>query len=66
MTSSPWNVLISQLPNPHFLQTYEWGQVKGKYGWTPLYAVWGANGEFKVETHPEHLSSFLSLPLPSS
>ncbi|MFZ5881530.1 MAG: lipid II:glycine glycyltransferase FemX [Chloroflexota bacterium] len=59
MTSSPWNVLISQLPNPHFLQTYEWGQVKAKYGWTPLYAVWGANGEFKVETHPEHLSSFL-------
>jgi lipid II:glycine glycyltransferase (peptidoglycan interpeptide bridge formation enzyme) len=40
MTSSPWNVLISQLPNPHFLQTYEWGQVKAKYGWTPLYAVW--------------------------
>jgi peptidoglycan pentaglycine glycine transferase (the first glycine) len=40
MTSSPWNSLISQLPNPHFLQTYEWGQVKAKYGWTPLYAVW--------------------------
>jgi lipid II:glycine glycyltransferase (peptidoglycan interpeptide bridge formation enzyme) len=40
MTISPWNSLISQLPNPHFLQTYEWGQVKAKYGWTPLYAVW--------------------------
>ena len=40
MTSSPWNSLISNLPNPHFLQTYEWGQVKAKYGWTPLYAVW--------------------------
>jgi len=51
-----WNSLISQLPNPHFLQTYEWGQVKAKYGWTPLYAVWGANGEFKVETNPELLS----------
>ncbi|MBV6394871.1 MAG: Lipid II:glycine glycyltransferase [Anaerolineales bacterium] len=35
-----WNNLISNLPNPHFLQTYEWGQVKAKYGWSPLYAVW--------------------------
>ena len=40
MTLSHWNSLISNLPNPHFLQTYEWGQVKAKYGWTPLYAVW--------------------------
>ncbi len=40
MTISSWNSLISTLPNPHFLQTYEWGQVKAKYGWTPLYAVW--------------------------
>ena len=35
-----WNNLISNLPNPHFLQTYAWGQVKAKYGWEPLYAVW--------------------------
>ncbi len=35
-----WNSLISQLPNPHFLQTYEWGQVKAKYGWEPMYLVW--------------------------
>jgi lipid II:glycine glycyltransferase (peptidoglycan interpeptide bridge formation enzyme) len=38
--SSNWNSIISKLPNPHFLQTYEWGQVKAKYGWEPLYAVW--------------------------
>jgi len=37
---SNWNSLISNLPSPHFLQTYEWGQVKAKYGWSPLYAVW--------------------------
>ena len=35
-----WNVLISNLPSPHFLQTFEWGQVKAKYGWKPYYAVW--------------------------
>jgi peptidoglycan pentaglycine glycine transferase (the first glycine) len=38
--SNPWNSIISKLPNPHFLQTYEWGQVKAKYGWTPMYIVW--------------------------
>ncbi len=57
---SPWNRIIASLPNPHFLQTYEWEQVKAKYGWSPLYAVWGANGEFKVESNSEILSSFAS------
>lgn len=40
MVSSHWNELISKLPNPHFLQTYEWGQVKARYGWEPIYLVW--------------------------
>lgn len=40
MTGNIWNEIISKLPNPHFLQTYEWGQVKAKYGWIPYYAVW--------------------------
>jgi len=40
-----WNSLIASLPNPHFLQTYEWGQVKAKYGWSPLYTVWTENGK---------------------
>lgn len=35
-----WNVLIASLPNPHFLQTVEWGQVKAAGGWQPLYVVW--------------------------
>ena len=47
MESSNWNSIISKLPNPHFLQTYEWGQVKVKYGWEPLYAVW-TNDKFIV------------------
>lgn len=53
MTSSPqpaqlWNQLISQLPDPHFLQSYEWGQVKAKYGWVPYYAIWTENGKFSI------------------
>lgn len=47
MQSANWNSLIARLPNPHFLQTYEWGQVKAKYGWAPLYAVWTEN-QFSV------------------
>jgi lipid II:glycine glycyltransferase (peptidoglycan interpeptide bridge formation enzyme) len=54
-----WNSIISRLPNPHFLQSYEWGQVKAKYGWVPYYAIWGANGEFQVTNDSSHLSSFL-------
>ncbi len=47
-----WNQLISSLPNPHFLQTFEWGQVKAKYGWKPYYAVWTQDGKFQVSESP--------------
>jgi lipid II:glycine glycyltransferase (peptidoglycan interpeptide bridge formation enzyme) len=39
-TSLEWNEIIYQLPNPHLLQTWEWSQVKAKYGWEPLPFVW--------------------------
>ncbi|MBN2385473.1 MAG: peptidoglycan bridge formation glycyltransferase FemA/FemB family protein [Anaerolineales bacterium] len=35
-----WNALIGQLPHPHLLQTWEWAQVKAKYGWQPMPFVW--------------------------
>ena len=38
--SKEWNEIISQLPEPHFLQTWEWAQVKAKYGWIPMPFVW--------------------------
>lgn len=60
MESNLWNSLISKLPNPHFLQTYEWGQVKARYGWEPLYAVWDAHGKWKVESSLDSLSTFHS------
>ncbi|WKZ34831.1 MAG: peptidoglycan bridge formation glycyltransferase FemA/FemB family protein [Anaerolineales bacterium] len=61
MTSSSqpprlWNQIISQLPSPHFLQTYEWGQVKAKYGWIPYYAVWTKDGKFTVSQTNENWS----------
>jgi lipid II:glycine glycyltransferase (peptidoglycan interpeptide bridge formation enzyme) len=56
LDSKFWNSLISKLPNPHFLQTYEWGQVKAKYGWVPLYVVWTDNGQFFEMTDTDHFS----------
>lgn len=61
MQSNPWNELISRLPNPHFLQTYEWGQVKAKYGWEPLYALWTADGRWGVSSDLAKLSSSQAL-----
>ncbi len=58
MTDTLWNELISALPNPHFLQTYEWGQVKAQYGWEPLYLLWSETG-FSARTD-------LSDPLPAT
>ena len=57
MESNLWNSLISTLPNPHFLQTYEWGHVKAKYGWSPMYAIWDADGSWKVESDAKQLSA---------
>jgi peptidoglycan pentaglycine glycine transferase (the first glycine) len=52
-----WNQIISSLPNPHFLQTFEWGQVKARYGWSPIYLVWDEEGKMKEERND--LSSFV-------
>lgn len=49
METNIWNSLISRLPNPHFLQTYEWGQVKAKYGWQPIYLAWDEEGKLTQE-----------------
>jgi peptidoglycan pentaglycine glycine transferase (the first glycine) len=57
-----WNSLISKLPNPHFLQTYEWGKVKSKYGWQPVYVAWDQQGNMNVETDISRLSSFIFSP----
>ncbi|MEJ2487654.1 MAG: peptidoglycan bridge formation glycyltransferase FemA/FemB family protein [Anaerolineales bacterium] len=40
MDKQEWNATIAQLPNPHLLQTWEWGEVKAQYGWQPFYRIW--------------------------
>ena len=56
MDRTIWNSLIASLPNPHFLQTYEWGQVKAKYGWSPLHAVWTDDGKLSMLEDIDHRS----------
>jgi len=56
VNSNFWNQIISNLPDPHFLQTYEWGQVKAKYGWVPYYAIWSADGKFTVSQSTDNWS----------
>jgi len=56
--SNNWNSIVSKLPNPHFLQTYEWGQVKAKYGWGPIYLVWDSEGSMREEGDVNYLSSY--------
>jgi peptidoglycan pentaglycine glycine transferase (the first glycine) len=41
-TPSSWNELIASLPLAHLLQTWEWSQVKAKYGWQTMPFVWQA------------------------
>ena len=36
---SLWNTTLAALPYRHVLQTWEWGQFKGRWGWTPRYFV---------------------------
>ena len=35
-----WNALLASLPGAHVLQTWEWGQVKARFGWEPHYQIW--------------------------
>ena len=39
-TRESWNALVAGLPGAHLLQTWEWAQVKARYGWQPLPQVW--------------------------
>lgn len=39
-----WNQYLSRYPNAHLLQTGEWGELKGGFGWKPLRILSGDAG----------------------
>ena len=43
-----WNDQITSLPEPHLLQTAEWGRFKALYGWETIPLAWPASGEMPV------------------
>jgi lipid II:glycine glycyltransferase (peptidoglycan interpeptide bridge formation enzyme) len=38
-----WNRLIADLPGAHILQTWEWGQVRERFGWQAFPQTWGGS-----------------------
>ena len=41
MNSETWNNIIASFPEPHLLQSWQWGEVKSKFGWEAYYKIWG-------------------------
>ena len=41
-----WNQYLQNHPNPHLLQTGEWGELKSNFGWEPVRMI---NGEMGVQ-----------------
>ena len=35
-----WDAALVKLPVAHFLQTWEWGALKSRYGWQPTRYLW--------------------------
>ena len=35
-----WNQTIEKLTGAHILQTYQWGEVKAKFGWQSIHVTW--------------------------
>lgn len=40
-----WNRIVGALPQPHLLQSWQWGEVKHHFRWTPLPLVWEEGGQ---------------------
>ncbi|MBN2044126.1 MAG: peptidoglycan bridge formation glycyltransferase FemA/FemB family protein [Anaerolineales bacterium] len=40
-----WNEIVAGFPQPHLLQTWEWGQVKSALGWHAHHKIWEVDGK---------------------
>ena len=44
MAGYNWNKILNSLPEAHLLQSAQWAEVKGQFGWQPFYLVWQGHG----------------------
>lgn len=42
--ANQWQQALAQLPDPHVLQSWAWGEVKGRHGWQAEHWLWEGNG----------------------
>lgn len=40
-----WNNLVASTPDPHILQSWEWGKVKNQFGWQATHYLWETPGQ---------------------
>jgi lipid II:glycine glycyltransferase (peptidoglycan interpeptide bridge formation enzyme) len=40
-----WNQELIKFETNHFLQSWQWGQFKGRFGWEPFYFIWRDSDE---------------------
>lgn len=45
-----WNNLASALPGAHILQSWQWGELKSRYGWRAERLAWGTEAAAQVLT----------------
>jgi peptidoglycan pentaglycine glycine transferase (the first glycine) len=62
---SGWNSAVAALPGAHILQTWEWGSVKSRYEWEPVYCIWTQEGDqFSLQhTLPDRSDSIVGAAL---
>lgn len=58
-TPDRWNATLLKLPNPHVLQTWEWGAVKAQTGWQAIRYLW-----LDSDGQPAAAASFLVRRIP--
>jgi len=44
MAEYNWNKILNSFPEAHLLQSAQWAEVKGQYGWQPFFLVWHRGG----------------------
>lgn len=48
MNREEWNKIIASFPQANFLQTWEWGEIKTRYGWNANHRTW-VDSEGKIQ-----------------